>query len=46
MEKVMPLFEYEPLVLSLEPKTSNEEKNKEDLGGVGPSSTRVTKELR
>jgi len=30
MEKTMPLFEYKPLVLSLKPKTSNEEKNKGD----------------
>jgi hypothetical protein len=25
MEKVMPSFEYDPLILSLEPKISNEE---------------------
>jgi hypothetical protein len=25
MEKVMPTFEYDPLIFSLEPKTSNEE---------------------
>ncbi len=40
----MPTFEYEPLVLSLEPKTSNEEENKGDIDGVGPSSIRTTKE--
>jgi hypothetical protein len=28
MEKVMPSFEYEPFVLSQEPKTSNEEEEK------------------
>jgi len=30
MEKVMPTFEYEPLVLSLEPKTSYEEENRKN----------------
>jgi len=34
MEKVMPAFEYEPLVLSPKPKTSNEEENKGDIDGV------------
>jgi hypothetical protein len=28
MEKVIPVFKYEPLVLILEPKTSDEEKEK------------------
>jgi hypothetical protein len=46
MEKVMLPFEYELLILSLEPKTSNEEENKGDIDGVGPSGTRVTKEPR
>jgi hypothetical protein len=39
-------FEYELLILSLEPKTSNEEENKGDIDGVGPSSIRVPKEPR
>jgi hypothetical protein len=32
----MPLFEYEPLVLSLEPETSNEGEDKGDTNGAGP----------
>jgi len=44
MEKVMPSFEYEPLVLSLKPKTSNEEKDKGNINGVGPSSTKIIEE--
>jgi hypothetical protein len=36
MEKFMPSFEYEPLLLSLEPKTSNEEEDRGDIDGVGP----------
>jgi hypothetical protein len=36
MEKIMSLFEYEPLILSPKPKTLDE---------AGPSSTRVVKEL-
>ncbi len=40
----MPTFEYEPLVLFLEPKTSNEEEDKGDIGGVGPLGTRTAEE--
>jgi len=36
MEKVMLAFEYEPLVLSLKLKTSNEEEDKGNNDGVGP----------
>ncbi len=36
MEKVMVAFEYEPLVLSLELKTSNEKEDKGNNDGVGP----------
>jgi hypothetical protein len=39
MEKVMPSFEYEPLVLSPKLETSNEEENRGDTYGVGPSCT-------
>jgi len=46
MEKVMPLFEYEPLVLSLESEALNEEENIRDIDGVRPLGTRVTKEPR
>jgi hypothetical protein len=42
MEKGMPSFEYETLILSLELETSDEEKDRGDTDGVGPSSTRVT----
>jgi hypothetical protein len=31
MEKVMPTFEYEPLILSPKPKTSDEEENRRDM---------------
>jgi hypothetical protein len=44
MEKDIPSFEYEPSILSLEPKTSNEEKNKGNIDGAGLSSTRIEKE--
>ncbi len=30
----MPSFEYEPLVLSLEPKTLDEEEDKRDIDGA------------
>jgi hypothetical protein len=45
MEKVMPSFEYEPLILSPKPKTSNEEENRGDTDGVTPSSIGVSKEI-
>jgi hypothetical protein len=34
MEKIMPSFEYEPLVLSLELNTLNEEEDKRDIDGA------------
>ncbi len=40
----MPTFEYDPLVLSLELKTLDEEEDKGDTSGVGPSDTITTKE--
>jgi hypothetical protein len=43
MEKVMPSFEYEPLVLFLELKILDEEENKKDTNGVGPLRTKVVK---
>ncbi len=46
MEKVMPSFEYEPLVLFPRPETSNEEENKGDTYGEGPLGTRFLKEPR
>ncbi len=36
MEKVIPLYEYEPLVLFPEQKTSNEIKEKGDTNGASP----------
>jgi hypothetical protein len=44
MEKVIPTFECEPLVFSLEPKTSYEEEDKGDTSSVGPLGTRTTNE--
>jgi hypothetical protein len=44
MEKVMPTFDYEPLVLSPEPKTLDEEEDKGNIDGARPSSTRTSKE--
>jgi hypothetical protein len=44
MEKVMPLFEYEALIISPKPKTLDEEEDKGDTYGVGPSSTRIVEE--
>jgi hypothetical protein len=41
MEIIMPTFEYELLILFLEPETSNEEKNKGDIDGVGPLGTKM-----
>jgi len=46
MEKIMPLFEYEPLVLFPEPETLNEEEDKRDIDGARPSCTRVAKKPR
>jgi len=45
MERVKPSFEYEPLVLSLEPYTSNEEENKGDTDGARPSGTKIAEQL-
>jgi hypothetical protein len=36
MEKVMPSFEYKPLVLSLELKIIDEKKDRGDINRVGP----------
>ncbi len=44
MEKVMPSFEYEPLIIFPKPKTSNEEEDKGNTDGAGPSSTKTTKQ--
>ncbi len=46
MEKVMPSFEYEPLVLSPKWETSNEEEDRRDIDGVRPSNIRVIEEPR
>jgi hypothetical protein len=44
MEKVMPSFEYEPLVLSLEPNILDEEEDRVDTNGARPLGPRVAKE--
>jgi hypothetical protein len=44
MEKVIPLFKYEPMVLIPELKTSNEEKERGKTNGAGPSKIRTTEE--
>jgi len=45
MEKIMPSFEYESLVLFPELKVSDEEEDKGDIDGVGTTDTRVVEEL-
>jgi hypothetical protein len=44
MEKVMPSFEYEPLVFYPKLETSNEEEDKRNTDGAGPLRTKTTKE--
>ncbi len=44
VEKVMPTFEYEPLVFSLDSKTLDEEKDRGNTNGAGPSGIRTSKE--
>jgi hypothetical protein len=44
MEKVISSFQYEPLVLTPKPKTSNEEKERGKINGARPSNTRTEKE--
>jgi hypothetical protein len=46
MEKVMPLVEYEPLVLFPKPKISDEEEDRRDMDGVRPLGTRIIEEPR
>ncbi len=43
MEKFMPSFEYELLILSLKPKASDEEEDRGDTYGAWPSRTKVAK---
>ncbi len=44
MKKVIPSFWYEPLVLTPKLETSNEEEDRRNIDGVGPSGTRKKKE--
>ncbi len=37
----MPLFEYEFLVISPKPETSNEEEDRGDTNGARPSCTKI-----
>jgi hypothetical protein len=46
MEKVMPSFEYEPIVLFLELETSNDEEDRRDTKGARPFGTGVQEEPR
>jgi len=39
MEKVIPSFQYEPLVFTPKPKSLNEEEKRGNIDGVGPSRT-------
>ncbi len=44
MEKVIPSFQYELLVLILEPNTLDEEEERGQIDGVRPSRTRTKEE--
>ncbi len=44
MEKVMPSFEYEPLIFSPELETSNEKEDKGNIDGAGPFHIKTTQE--
>jgi hypothetical protein len=43
MEKVIPFFQHEPLILIPKSKTSNEEEERGQTDGVRPSKTRTIK---
>ncbi len=45
MEKVMPSFECEPLVLAPKPQTLNEKKDRRDTNGPGPLGIGIPQEL-
>jgi hypothetical protein len=45
MEKVMPSFEYEPLILSPKLETSYEEEDKGDIDGARPSNIKVVEQV-
>jgi len=45
MERVMPSFEYEPLVLFPKLEISDEEENRGDTNGVGPLGTKMVEQL-
>ncbi len=44
MEKVIPSFQYELLILTPEPETLDEEEEKGQTNVVGPLKTRITKQ--
>ncbi len=44
MEKVIPSFQYEPLVLIPKPETSNEEEKRRHTNGARPSWTIIGEE--
>ncbi len=44
MEKIIPSFQYKPLVLAPELETSNEEEEKRHIDGVGWLETKTTED--
>jgi hypothetical protein len=44
IERVIPSFQYEPLILTPKPKTSNEEEKRGNTNGARPSKIRTEKE--
>ncbi len=42
----MPLFEYEPLVVFAKLEILNEEEDKGDIHGVGPSNTKIVEQSK
>jgi hypothetical protein len=44
MDKVIPSFQYEPLVLTPKPKTLDEEEKRGNIDGAGPSKIKIEEE--
>jgi len=44
MEMVIPSFQYEPIIFTLKPETSDEEEEKGNIDGVRPSSIKAEKD--
>jgi hypothetical protein len=45
MEKVIPSFQYELLIRTPKPKTLDEEKERRQIDGAGPSERTIEQEL-